>query len=170
MRKAKLPTFSGLILVEPIMVVAATIMLIAAPILNQREPVTAFDVCTSKQKQLTFATIMYAAENDAIFPGSENIWEDIWVSKDVLKCPVDKSQADISYAYNANLSHVHLGEIEFPETISLVADSEREDTLMTEVADIALRHKRGETVAVIVSFVDGHVSWYSESNIGEVLF
>jgi len=175
MKKIKFPTFRGFIIAEPIIIAATTLMLVAYPLATQPHSEKARQsTCTSNQKQVALATLLYCYENDETFPAvSENVgevWELIDVYAKILECPSNRNNRSFSYAYNTNLSNLSLEKIPIPTEVALTADSDREDSKMIETTDIALRHRIGETTAAIVSFTDGHVAWMSEDSINDVLF
>ena len=109
--------------------------------------------CTSNQKQLATATMMYIQENEEKLPGTD-FWSAVdGASGKILICPTAGKKIANAYAFNANIADLGLGEIDDPTEIGLTADAETADNLMTSPSDIALRH----TNKAIISFVDGHV-------------
>jgi len=171
MKKIDFRSFRGFILIEPVMVVAATFMLIAYPLTQPSREEARQTTCVSNQKQIALATIMYAYENDETLPiVDDSIWANIDIKGKILTCPSNRKDRSFSYAYNKNLSDVPLNKIDIPTDIALTADSDREDSKMTEFSDIALRHRMDETTAAIVSFVDGHVAWQDEYDVEYILF
>jgi len=162
---------NGFILAESLMVLTATIMLVTYPVMQYKGQKTRDTTCISNQKQIALATAMYVQENDYTLPiVDENLWNLIDVGGKILECPFKREDKSFSYAYNQNLSDKSVTEIIIPAEIALTADSDREDSKMTEIADITLRHRGGETVGAVISFVDGHVVWLNERSVENVLF
>jgi len=171
MRKIKIRSFSGFMLAEPIIVVAASLMLVAYPFTQPSREQARQTTCTSNQKQIALASAMFIQENDETFPIVDgSVWACIDIKGKILACPSNRNDKSFSYAYNKNLSDIPLNKINNYTEIALTADSDREDGQMAEAADVALRHRMSETTAAIISFVDGHVALVSEDNLGDVLF
>jgi len=177
MKFIKFRALRGFIIAEPVIIVAATFMLVAYPLATQPHGEKARQTtCTSNQKQLALATAMYIQENDEMFPPVGNdigeLWRLIDVRGKISECPSNRNDRSFSYAYNANLSNLSLGKVRVPEEVVLTADSDREDGKMTEAADIALRHRNREreSVCAILSFTDGHVALHNEERVNNVKF
>ena len=171
MRKIiKSRSFRGFILIEPLGILAATIMLVTFPVAQHNGEKDRQVTCSSNQKQIWIATAMYVQENDDTLPVVDAvIWSCLDVKGKVLECPANRKDRKKSYAYNKNLSDKSVTEIMVPDEIALTADSDRKDISMTSIADIALRHGEKKEAA-IVAFVDGHVAWLNKNSIENVLF
>jgi len=161
MGKIKFPTFKGFVIAEPVIIIVATAAMIALPIVSAHWSQGRMTGCSSNQKQIALAVLMYVQENNEIFPGAENTWESIDVSGKILECPAKRRREGTYYAYNANLSNLSLSDLykinHEPAYIALTADSDREDSKMTSGDDIAFRHEGREKNYAMISFVDGHV-------------
>ena len=168
----KFRSFRGFMLAEPIIVLAAAVMFVAYPAITQPHGEEARQTtCVSNQKQIALATMMYVQENDEKFPPVDNkTWELIDVGGKLLECPSNRNDRSISYSYNANLSRLSLGKIYDPTEVALTADSDNENSKMTKISDIALRHRKDESAYAIVAFTDGHVVLQSEARLRDIKF
>jgi len=150
--------FGGYLLLEPLAVLLV-ISVMGVTSLSTPRYEREMDKCTKNQRQLSVEMMMYIEENNYVFPG-QTAWEDIALTGRVLQCPTAGEDVTNAYAYNANLAGVSFDSFDDPEDyIILFADSDREDNMMHSMDDIAFRH---EWDSAIISFLDGHVSWYCE--------
>ena len=130
--------------------------------------------CTSNQRQLAMAMLMYAEENDDLLPGKANItprftntlkqqWRvtDIQgLSPRIYHCPQgslsgDAGPATAEYAMNAGVMGVDIERIPLPYATLLTADTKGTDAIFS-AGDIDRRHNGG----FIASFGDGHVAFF----------
>jgi len=162
----KFRAFRGFIIAEPLIILVTTTALVTPMLLQNKQP-SPVKTCVSNQRQLATAVLMYTYENDEIYPEADDIWNSVGVRGKVLKCPSDKNRADAAYAYNANIANSSIEALKNPEEIVISADSDREDNLMTSVADVVKRHKENN---VVISFADGHVKAVSEYSLNFVKF
>jgi len=159
--KAKMARGGGFTLIE-LLVVIAIIAILAAilfPVFSKAREKARQTTCTSNQKQLATATMMYVQENEETMPDV-----DFWSSVDgasgkILVCPTAGKKISNAYVANRAVLGLGLGQIERPTRMFLTADGEHTATADTganlcySAADITARH----TDKVIASFVDGHV-------------
>ena len=164
----------GFTLIE-LLVVIAIIAILAAilfPVFSKAREKARQTACTSNQKQIALAVIMWSQDNDEAFPPAAGWASAIGFSSGtgVLICP---NQGKIlsegnSYGYNYSLNGVKLGELQ------IKLGSEVEDTLLTLDAkaglpdnvlswgsDVHLRHN-DKTIA---SYADGHVELIDASRL-----
>ena len=145
----------GVTLIE-LLVVIAIIAILAAilfPVFSKAREKARQTTCTSNQKQLATATMMYIQENEETMP-EITFWSDVdGASGKILICPTAGKKIANAYAYNSNIAGLGLGQLDDPTVVALTADSEATNNLMISPADITTRH----TDKAIISFVDGHV-------------
>jgi len=151
----KMTRGGGFTLIE-LLVVIAIIAILAAilfPVFSKAREKARQTTCTSNQKQLATATMMYVQENNEIMPGTD-FWSAVdGASGKILICPTAGKKIANAYAYNANIASKGLGEIDDPTVIALTSDSEAANNIMTTPLDVTMRH----TNKAIMSYVDGHV-------------
>ena len=130
--------------------------------------------CTSNQRQLSMALLMYAQENEGMFPGKAGItpsspdaekqqWRvtDVQgLATEVFNCkssPLSGAPgpATAEYAMNTDVMGLELRKIPLPYAVILTADTKGTDALFS-ARDIARRHNGG----FIASFCDGHVTYF----------
>jgi len=145
----------GFTLIE-LLVVIAIIAILAAilfPVFSKAREKARQTTCTSNQKQLATATMMYVQENDETLPVvDDSVFSAIDVKGKILNCPNTTGQG---YVFNAVLSDLGLGQLPQPEQVWLTADAKKGATgpIGYTNADIDSRHAGG----AIASFADGHV-------------
>jgi len=149
----------GFTLIE-LLVVIAIIAILAAilfPVFSKAREKARQTTCTSNQKQLATATMMYVQENEETLPPAE-FWSVVdGASGKILICPTAGKKIARAYGYNSFIAGKGLGEIASPEDIGLTADALGDLTngLITNNDDMEKRHAGG----VIASFIDGHVTY-----------
>jgi len=145
----------GFTLIE-LLVVIAIIAILAAilfPVFSKAREKARQTTCTSNQKQLATATMMYVQENDETMPVvDDSVFASIDVKGKILNCPNTTGQG---YVFNAVLSDQGLGVISDPTQVWLTADAKKGATgpIGYTTADMESRHAGG----MIASFADGHV-------------
>jgi len=176
----------GFTLIE-LLVVIAIIAILAAilfPVFAKAREKARQAGCTSNQRQIAMAILMFAQENDETLPGSaavmttlpDNTVETIkqqWRANDVqglaaevFNCKssglsgtaghVDStSTTGAEYGMNADIMGVGLGQVPLPYATLMTADTRGVDAIMS-TSDIAMRHNGG----FIASFGDGHVAYF----------
>ncbi len=149
----------GFTLIE-LLVVIAIIAILAAilfPVFAKAREKARQTKCTSNQRQLCLAALMYAQENDEKLPDAATVWSAIGVPAAIQVCPDAKTQA-IGYDYYFPWGGKSLGEIPTASLCVLFADG-RETTSgsLRNVAyvgrDLELRHDK----KLICGYADGHV-------------
>jgi len=130
--------------------------------------------CTSNQRQLAMAMLMFAQENEELLPGKPGItpwstdaekqqWRVIDVqglAAGVFNCtssPLSGAPgpATAKYAMNADVMGAYLGQIPLPYATLLTADTKGTDAIFS-AGNIDRRHNGG----FIASFGDGHVAFF----------
>ena len=146
----------GFTLIE-LLVVIAIIAILAAilfPVFSKAREKARQTTCTSNQKQLATATMMYVQENEETMPETD-FWSTVdGASGKILICPTAGKKIANAYAYNANIAGLGLGELDDPTEVALTADSEAANNLMSSPSDVTFRH----VDKAIISYVDGHVT------------
>ena len=157
----------GFTLIE-LLVVIAIIAILAAilfPVFSKAREKARQSTCTSNQKQIALATMMYVQENEETMPTASDFWSVVGVGGKVLICPTAGKKIANGYAYNGNIADKGLGEIDDPVSVALSADSEIDGNIMLSPADVSMRH----VDKAIMSYVDGHVE-YTANTISVVFF
>ncbi len=156
----------GFTLIE-LLVVIAIIAILAAilfPVFAKAREKARQSSCTNNQKQITTAALMWAQDNNEMFPDSSTFWGVIGIDRGVLKCPT-KSRLPNGYLYNNVISGVALGKVTIPEGTCVTGDGSTTgapananyqttyDNIGYYGSDFDARHNS----KYIESFVDGHV-------------
>jgi len=145
----------GFTLIE-LLVVIAIIAILAAilfPVFSKAREKARQTTCTSNQKQMATATMMYIQENEEKLPGKD-FWSVVdGASGKILICPTAGKKIANAYGFNVSIAGKGLGEIDDPVSVLLTADSLSEDNLLAVPSDIDERHVK----KAIGSYVDGHV-------------
>jgi len=162
----------GFTLIE-LLVVIAIIAILAAilfPVFAKAREKARQTKCTSNQRQIALAALMYAQENNEQFPPASQFWTAIGVPAAVFTCPTKKTLAN-GYVTPMAWAGKSLGEMPSAESCILVADG---STIFTGTGttanymfidgDYDLRHDKN----VIVGCADGHVQLLTEPS-GPVL-
>ena len=179
MRRVEYPLLFGKISVEALIWIIV-LVIIAIPIVKFLSLPSHADSkrktsCTSNQKQIATAIMMYVQENNETLPPAENWIKAVDVRGKILNCPSSRDK-DRSYAYNVNISNVPYEKLygdegeEFFLTI-FTADSDAKNNIMRNEKDITFRHKgkKKERLAT-VSFTDGHVAMVEAKKITNFRF
>ena len=156
----------GFTLIE-LLVVIAIIAILAAilfPVFAKAREKARQTTCTSNQKQIATAVMMYTQENNEIMPPATNWASAIDVTGKILQCPTAGKKIAVAYGYNGNVAGLGLGEIDDPVSVILTADSVAEENLMYTPKDIDPRHVQ----KAIMSYVDSHVVY--SADYGSVIF
>ena len=149
----------GFTLIE-LLVVIAIIAILAAilfPVFAKAREKARQTTCTSNQKQIATAVMMYTQENDEKLPG-DDIWSATGLSGKILQCPTAGKKIAIAYGYNGNLIDKGLGEFQNPVETLLSCDAENADKNILTVANVKAgsitpRHA-GKPIA---AYLDTHV-------------
>ena len=151
----KMTKGGGFTLIE-LLVVIAIIAILAAilfPVFSKAREKARQTTCTSNQKQIATAVMMYVQENEERMPGTD-FWSVIDVGGKILVCPTAGKKISNAYAVSNAILGIGLGEIEDPVNEELTMDAEGADNNILLTSDeSAMRH----TKKAIVSYVDSHV-------------
>ena len=150
----------GFTLIE-LLVVIAIIAILAAilfPVFSKAREKARQTTCTSNQKQIATAVMMYVQENEERMPGTD-FWSAIDVGGKILVCPTAGKKVANAYGWNSSLANLGLGEIPVPEDVYLTADADPAGGNIISVGDGDARHAGG----IIASFVDSHVVYMKQA-------
>jgi prepilin-type processing-associated H-X9-DG protein len=139
-------------------VIMAAIML---PVFTQAREKAKTVTCMSNQSQIARALQMYAADNDVLPAASQ--WTDkvkpYLLYDYFFVCPSAK-QLKCGYAFYRPLSGRKVATIAKPETVPMLFDSSKgQFNYADEGQSLDFRHLNG----AVISFVDGHLKWFKES-------
>jgi hypothetical protein len=116
--------------------------------------------CLSNVKELTSATLRFADDHNGRLPDAAS-WADeiapyVNATAATFRCP-SAANKDFAYAYNSSLSGKKLGDIQEPEKVVLIFESDtgRNAAGGPELLSTAPRHFGGDDYG----FVDGHCLW-----------
>jgi prepilin-type processing-associated H-X9-DG protein len=139
-------------------VIMAAIML---PVFTQAREKAKTVTCMSNQRQIARALQMYAADNDVLPAASQ--WTDKvkpYLRNDYLfVCPSAK-QLECGYAFYRPLGNRKVSSISNPAAVPMIFDSSKgQFNYADEGQSLDFRHLNG----AVISFVDGHLKWFKES-------
>jgi len=166
----------GFTLIE-LLVVIAIIAILAAilfPVFSKAREKARQTNCTSNQKQIATATMMYVQENEETLPETD-FWSVIDVKGKVLQCPTAGKKLANAYVFNSYIAGLGLGKIEDPTEKVLTADGEHKATTTPEVTLDNVAYKQADYNVTrhgkygIASFVDGHVTTIKYAPLSEIV-
>lgn len=152
----------GFTLIE-LLVVIAIIAILAAilfPVFAKAREKARQTQCTSNQRQIVLAALMWAQENDEKMPTSDVFWSAVGVPAKVLKCATAGRTVDNAYVFHGGLSGKALGDVIDPTVMVVTADGET--TTSSPVKNVALKPSeltKRHDGKFIASFLDGHVEY-----------
>ena len=160
----------GFTLIE-LLVVIAIIAILAAilfPVFSKAREKARQTTCTSNQKQLTTATMMYVQENEETMPDVD-FWSVVdGASGKILVCPTAGKKIANAYAYNGTVAGKGLGEIKEPTETVCTFDADPSINNIATSANVATAVDARHAGKPIVGYVDGHVTMTKSSIIGIV--
>lgn len=158
----------GFTLIE-LLVVIAIIAILAAilfPVFAKAREKARQTSCTSNQKQIVQALLLWSQENDEKLPAVTEFWTAINVPDKVKRCATAGKTPTTAYVYNAGCNSMAMADFIDPTATMVTADGTTRTagairyftgTFQNFTAytndDITLRHDS----KAIVSFLDGHV-------------
>ncbi len=169
----------GFTLIE-LLVVIAIIAILAAilfPVFARAREKARQTTCTSNQRQIAAAILMFAQDHDELLPTSSEVWSATKIDAGVLVCPTKGKSTPNAYFYNAggsnsdpfHLSGKAIGLIADPTGVMLTCDglanvvpggwegTEGSTQLSGHQPNELLDEKRHSNNCII-SYVDGHVA------------
>jgi len=149
--------------------VIAIIAILAAilfPVFSKAREKARQTTCTSNQKQLTTATMMYVQENEETMPDVD-FWSVVdGASGKILICPTAGKKIANAYAYNGTVAGKGLGEIKEPTETVCTFDADPSINNIVTAANAATAVDARHTGKAIVGYVDGHVSMTATKIVG----
>ncbi len=152
---------NGFTLIELLVVIAiiAVLAAILFPVFARAREKARQTTCTSNQRQIAAAIMMFAQDHEESLPASGTVWQDLNVDPGVLTCPTKGKTTPNGYGYNFYLGNYAIGQIKDPTSLPLIADvvdapSMNIANLLYKSADADYRHSN----KAIISYVDGHVN------------
>lgn len=161
----------GFTLIE-LLVVIAIIAILAAilfPVFAKAREKARQTKCTSNQRQIGLAVMMYAQDNDETLPPANGWTDKINIEAKMLMCPDKK--IPVGYVYSNFADGLSLGDMPSPVDFPLIMDGEQPGQtnptlLYANVAytpkDLTYRHNN----RIIQAFADGHVENLGTSTFG----
>ena len=131
----------------------ALIVFVIIPFYNNLQEYARQTSCTSNQKQIAVAIMMYVQEHDMTMPSTANFWNDIGVSGKILKCPTANKRIQNSYGQNCSVNGLKIEKIDDPAGTFLTADVRPTSGNIISIGNGDPRHNK----RLIASYVDGHV-------------
>jgi prepilin-type N-terminal cleavage/methylation domain-containing protein/prepilin-type processing-associated H-X9-DG protein len=168
---------SGFTLIE-LLVVIAIIAILAAilfPVFAKAREKARETACTSNQRQIAMATLMYAQDNLESFPPASTFWTAIGVPTKVEVCLTQGSNVTNAYGYNAYLDGKAMQAVSGltiapgvsidPTNVVLTADAgSMTGAPYPNIIYIGSQLKAVHNNGVIASYIDGHVAYTTQTN------
>ena len=159
MRTRPNPT-PGFTLIE-LLVVIAIIAILAAllfPVFASAREKAFQSTCLNNQRQIVTSLLLYAQDNDELFPDASVAWQAVTLSPKVLVCPTNSTLPN-GYVYNFVMSDMPLGNVTAPTQTMVTADGISSTTAgnLANIAYTAGNFDQRHQNLLIASFVDGHV-------------
>lgn len=152
---------TGFTLIE-LLVVIAIIAILAAilfPVFSKAREKARQASCSSNQRQIAQAIMMYGQENDELYPGETTVWNSLGLPAKVLRC-LNQSTQQNGYVYNCFIAGESMAIVTDPTLMMLTADGWHgsADTNTNNIYytgdDVEKGRHAGKYLA---SFADGHV-------------
>jgi prepilin-type N-terminal cleavage/methylation domain-containing protein/prepilin-type processing-associated H-X9-DG protein len=163
-------TQKGFTLIE-LLVVIAIIAILAAilfPVFAKAREKARQTACMNNLKQIATATMMWAQDNNEMFPDPGNVWGAINIDKGVLKCPT-KSRLANGYVFNAFVAGAAIGKISDPVSQFMVADGDNTGNTSLAFPNVANKSTDIDTARhsgkAIAAFCDGHVEMSADLSL-----
>jgi len=157
---------TGFTLIELLVVIAIIAILasILFPVFSRAREKARMSSCTSNQRQIAMAVLMYVQENNEKFPTADAIWNDIG-NQAILKCLTKGKSVSNAFVYNLYIAGKSMGQINYSEREIVSADGVPNTrdingvsatNVLSAPADFEFRHDFG--LSFLASFCDGHVA------------
>ncbi len=184
-------TYKGFTLIELLVVISiiAVLAAILFPVFARAREKARQSTCSSNQRQIAAAILMFAQDHEETLPTSSEVWSATKIDADVLMCPTLGKSTPNAYFYNGggsesvpyHLSSKAIGTINDPTAAMMTCDGLYNvvpgnwggafgSNMMTghqpsEVLD-ETRHSKG----CIISYIDGHVAMANSAAVVENAF
>jgi prepilin-type N-terminal cleavage/methylation domain-containing protein/prepilin-type processing-associated H-X9-DG protein len=145
----------GFTLIE-LLVVIAIIAILAAilfPVFARAREKARQSTCTSNQRQIAAAAMMFAQDHDETLPATGTVWNDLNLDAGILVCPTKGKATPNAYGYFVGCSSQSLGAVPDPSAAYLTADSSSTVNVINIPGDVEMRHSG----KCILGYLDGHV-------------
>jgi prepilin-type processing-associated H-X9-DG protein len=157
---------AGLVVPVVLTFILPLFMAIMIPALLKAKETAKCVICANNLKTLSVAAIVYASDNDDMFPVPEK-WCDLLIRKgdvspNCFRCP-SALGIDFSYAINENLYTSNLQTSAAQMVMLFEANLGRNGTGGPE--DVVCRHHRGARMGCNIAFADGHIEFVTEERI-----
>ena len=145
-----------------VIVIIAVLASLLAPVFISAQEKAAQATCLSNVRQIATTAIMYAHDNNTLFPTGDVAWIALNLPAGVRKCPTanPKIWPNNTYGFNSCLGGVGIGAMNRPMSTIVVADGGNAAGLLVQATDVEMRHQ-GKFIA---SFLDGHAAMVA--NVG----
>lgn len=145
---------AGFTLIE-LLVVIAIIAILASllfPVFSRAREKGQQVTCLSNQRQVAMAAMMFADENQEVYPSDTEIWSEAVKNKNVLICPTLGKSIPNGFVYSSFVAGMVMSNVTEPTDEILIADGQNQTQVLTLPSDIGFRHN-GRYIAC---FCDGH--------------
>ena len=155
-RRRNRKAWSGFTLVELLVVIAilGVLLYLLSPVLAKAREKVRQTTCLSNQRQIAMAVVMEVKGASERFPTSEEVWQVIKLTPDILICPTS-DETQNSYGYNAALSGKPMASI--TSTTSTIITGDAVHGLPGNIIITPDQYDRRHNGSFIAGFVDGHV-------------
>jgi len=153
----------GFTLIELLVVIGIIAMLSAIlfPVFGRAREKARQTACLNNQRQVVTAILIYAEDNDELFPASSAVWQTMSSSPKSLVCPSYKSGIN-GYVYNNALSAAPVGAITSPDQTLVTGDGTHAASTSPQTfanvayafADYDFRHAN----MIVAAYADGHAA------------
>jgi prepilin-type N-terminal cleavage/methylation domain-containing protein/prepilin-type processing-associated H-X9-DG protein len=163
-RPVERPRRAGFTLIE-LLVVIAIIAILAAilfPVFAKAREKARQTTCMNNQRQIATSILMYAQDNDELFPSAASAWQSLQLPANVLVCPTAGKTLKNGYVFSVGIAGAALGTFEDPSAVLMTADGRHAAASLANsydnIAYSAIDYDRRHNGKLMAAFVDGHVT------------
>ena len=164
---------TGFTLIELLVVIAiiAVLAAILFPVFAQAREKARQTSCMNNQRQIATAFVIYAQDNDEMFPPANMAWQ-INMPAGLLICPTLGNKVPNGFVYNNAVAGAAIGSFSDPTTIMMTADGTSSTgtgqypNIGYSGSNYVMRHG-GKLIA---SFVDGHAAMTNMTGTNTAMF